>query len=121
MNKYFKYLKGLLYIFIPILIFTLILSIFYYSNIINDKTLNILKLITTSLSMLIGGIYIGRKTEKKGYIEGIKEGLIVVILFFIISFLAFNKGIGLNNFIYYIILLSSSTLGSMIGINKKAN
>ena len=119
MNTYLKYIKALLYIFIPILLFTIFLSIFYYFNIINDSLLNIFKLLTTSLSMLIGGLYIGKKVNKKGYIEGLKEGLIVVILLFLISYLGFNKGININRFIYYIILIISSILGSMIGINKK--
>jgi len=121
MNKYVKYLKALLYIFIPLLIFTSILSILYYFNIISDTTLNILKLITTAISLLIGGIYIGNKANKKGYLEGLKVGLIIIFLLFIISYLAFDKSINIKASIYYLILLAFSIIGSMIGINKKKN
>lgn len=121
MNKYTKYLKALLYIFVPILIFNIILSILYYFNIINSKTLSTLNTILVTISMFIGGIYIGNKSNKKGYLEGIKISLIAVIILFIISYLAFDKGITIKSLIYYLLLIISSTLGSMIGINKKRN
>lgn len=119
MNKYIKYLKSLLYIFIPLLISNLVLSILYYFNILSNKTLSILNIILVLLSMFIGGLYIGKKANKKGYLEGIKIGLIAIIILFIISYLAFDKGINIHKIIYYFILLSSSTIGSMLGINKK--
>ena len=119
MNKYIKYLKSLLYIFIPLLISNLVLSILYYFNILSNKTLSILNIILVLLSMFIGGLYIGKKSNKKGYLEGIKIGLIAIIILFIISYLAFDKGINIHKIIYYLILLSSSTIGSMLGINKK--
>lgn len=119
MNKYTKYLKALLYIFIPILFFNLILSLLYYFNILSDKSFNILKIITTLISFIIGGIYIGKKSNRKGYLEGLKIGLIAIIIFFIISYLAFDHGITIKSSIYYLVMLATSTIGSMIGINKK--
>lgn len=114
-----KYLKSLAYIIVPILILNVIISILYYFNIINDNVINYLKLLVAAISMLIGGIYIGRESNQKGWLEGIKVGLIVIILFFIISYLAFDQGMNIKTLIYYFILLASSTLGGMIGINKK--
>lgn len=117
--NYLKYLKVLVYILVPLLIFNTILSICYYFSIIGSGTVNYLKLFSVGVSMLIGGIYIGGKTSKKGWLEGLKIGLEVIILLFIIGYLAFNQGLGLKNIIYYMILLVSSVLGSMIGINKR--
>lgn len=119
MNKYLKYLKALLYIIISILTLNIFISAFYYFNIIKDNTLTILRIITIIISMFIGGIYIGNKTNKKGYLEGIKISLIMIILLFLISYLGFGKSIKINTLIYYLIILISTTIGSMIGINKK--
>lgn len=117
-----KYLKSLIYIAIPILILNIILSLFDYFNIIGSSVSNYLKLFMIAVSMLIGGIYIGSKTSKKGWLEGLKIGLGIIVLFFIVSYLAFDQGMTIKTIIYYFILLSSSVLGSMIGINKrKAN
>ncbi len=97
-------------------------SLFYYFNIINHGVINYIKLFIVAISMFIGGIYIGSKASKKGWLEGIKVGLEVIFLLFIISYLAFDQGMNLKTIIYYFILLASSMLGSMMGINKrKAN
>lgn len=116
-----KYLKSLLYIFISIFIFNIIITFLNYFNILGNVAINYLKLFTILISMLIGGIYIGSKTNKKGWLEGIKIGLEVVILLFLINYLGFNKGINIKTILYYFLILTSSMLGSMIGINKRKN
>ena len=117
--SYIKYLKTLIYILIPLLILNIFTSVLYYFNIISNNSINYLKLIMIAISMLIGGIYIGNKATKKGWLEGIKVGLEVIIILFVISYLAFDQGISVKTVIYYFILLASSTLGSMVGINKR--
>ncbi|MBE6147583.1 MAG: TIGR04086 family membrane protein [Firmicutes bacterium] len=116
---YVKYLKVLLYIFIPLLILNALISIFYYFGIIPSNIINYFKLVISCISMLIGGVYIGIKSNKKGWLEGIKVGFIVIILYFIISYLVFDSGISIKTLLYYLILLISSMLGSIIGINLK--
>lgn len=113
-----KYLKVLIYIIVPVLLLSILLSVLYYYNLISTSSINYLKLFTVIFSMLIGGIYIGKNTTKKGWLEGLKVGFEIIIILFIISYLAFDTGITVKNIIYYFILLSSSTFGSMIGINK---
>ena len=55
-----------------------------YFNILGNTTINYLKLFSVLISVLIGGIYIGSKASKKGWLEGIKIGLEVIILLFLI-------------------------------------
>ena len=117
--NYIKYLKVLLYILIPLLVLNAITSLLYYFNITGDGIINYLKLFITAISMLIGGIYIGSHTNKKGWLEGLKVGIEVILIFFIISYLAFDQGITGKTLIYYFIILASSTLGSMIGISRR--
>ncbi len=114
-----KYLKVLIYIIVPTIILNIILSVLYYFNLLSSGIINYLKLFIILISMLIGGIYIGKAATKKGWLEGLKVGLEVIIILFIIGYLAFDKGITIKNLIYYFILILSSTLGSMIGINKR--
>lgn len=114
-----KYLKTLIYILVPIIILNIILSLMYYFNIIGNNISNYFKLFIVAISMLIGGIYIGTKASKKGWLEGLKIGIGVILLLFIIGYLAFDQGINVKTLIYYFILLASSMLGSMIGINKR--
>ncbi len=114
-----KYLKSLLYIFISILIFTLLISSLSYFNLLGSA-LKYFKLIAIIVSMLIGGIFLGKQSSNKGYLEGIKIGVIVIFILFLLSYLGFDKNINLERIIYYLIILISSIFGSIIGINKKS-
>lgn len=114
-----KYLKALLYILVPIIIANIIITVLYYFNLIGNNVNNYLKLFIIAFSMLTGGIYIGTKSNKNGWLEGLKIGSVIVILFFLISYLGFDQKLEIKNIIYYLILLISSTLGSMLGINKR--
>ena len=76
-----------------------------------------IKFIIGIISFIIGGYFIGNKSTKKGYIKGIKFSLILIIFMIIISII-FNT-FKYKSIIYYLVLIISSTIGSMIGINKK--
>ena len=114
-----NYLKALLYIIIPLLVLNIVMTILYFFNIIGNSSINYLKLIIVLLSMIIGGIYIGSKANKKGWLEGIKISIVVIILLFLISYLGFDKGISIKSVVYYFLITISSMLGSIIGINKR--
>ena len=118
-----KYLKKLgmsfLCIIGTILVLTLITTILSYFNILNDKVTSIIKIIIPIVSMLIGGFYIGKNSLKKGFIEGIKLGTIFSCFLIIFNYLALDNSFKFKYMLFYIILIISSILGSMIGINRK--
>ena len=113
--------KSFLYILISILILTFITTIFNYFEIFSYKTINILEIIIIIIAMFLGGYKLGQKSNKKGYIEGIKLGIIFSIFLVIFNYLAFDNPFKIKYLLFYIILIASSSLGSMIGINKKNN
>lgn len=118
-----KYLKKLgfsfLYIIGTILISTFIITFLNYFNIISDKVISIFKILIPIVSLFIGGFYIGKKSNSKGYLEGLKLGLLFSIFLLIFNFLAFSNSFKLKYLLFYIIIITSSILGSMIGINRK--
>lgn len=118
-----KYLKNLgmsfLYIIGSILILTFITTLFSYFNIMSDKVTSIIKIIIPIISMFIGGFYIGKRSLKKGFLEGLKLGSIFSIILIIFNYLALDNSFKFKYLLFYIILIISSILGSMIGINKK--
>ena len=118
-----RYLKKLgfsfIYIITSILILTFISTIFSYFNIFSDKVMSIVKIIIPIIGLLIGGFYIGKRTNKKGFLEGLKLGLIFSLLLIIFNILVLNNSFKLKYLLFYLILIASSILGSMIGINKK--
>ena len=70
--------------------------------------------------MIISGFFLGKNLHKNGYLKGIIFGLITILLFFIIS-LIFKNEYKISTIIYYTILVVSSTVGSMFGIQNKTN
>jgi len=112
-----RYLKYILTTTLSILILLFLLTIIYYFNLIKPNTFNLLKLLIILLTILINSLLLGKESNKKGYLEGIKLGSLIVILIFILTII-FSK-FEFKNLIYYLLILITSTLGSMIGINKK--
>ena len=59
------------------------------------------------------------ETVKKNWKVILEIGIGAIILLFVVSYLAYDKGVNIKSIIYYFILIMSSMLGSMIGINKR--
>lgn len=115
-----NYLKNIGYSFIGILITTIIITLLNYFGILSSTPLKIISIITIILSLFIGGYLTGRKANKKGYLEGIKFGLIMIVIILILNLLIFKNEFNLINILYYISLLFSSMIGGMFGIMKKS-
>ena len=116
---YKKYLFGTLTIIILITILALLVNTLYYFDIINNNMVKYFKMIIAIISFFFGGIYIGLHSPNKGYLYGLKESLIMIIIL-LLSGIVFNS-IKPINIIYYLITIICITFGSMIGINKKKN
>lgn len=116
-----KYLKSFMYILISIFLFSILIGTLSYFNILGNNVIKVLELIATIISMLIGGIYLGKNSNKKGFLEGIKIGIAVIVLLFMFSYLAFDKGFSISSLIFYLIILISAILGSVFGINKRSS
>lgn len=106
--------ESFLYFIGIILISTIILTIIDYFSLFNTS---IFKLIIPILGIFISSFISGKKTTKLGYLSGLKLGGLI-ILFFIILVLLLDK-FNIKSLIYYLILLLTSTLGSMLGNIKK--
>ena len=108
---------SLLYFFSIIVLGCMFITLFNYFNILSSNIISILKFLIPLIGILVSGFVMGKNSSKKGYIEGLKLGSIIVIVLIVISLL-FNK-FNVRSVIYYFVLLFSSILSSMFGINKK--
>lgn len=113
-----KYIKTFGFEIALIIIFSLIYTILYYFDITSSSVNNVLKIISFILVFSMSGIYIGKRSNKKGYLEGLKISLVTITLFISISLL-FKYKINIYQIVYYLIILIVTTLSSMIGINFK--
>lgn len=113
-----KYIKVSIFLLVSFLIILLFLNTLYYFNIISIKVFNIIRFISSLILLFFAGFKMGRGATKNGYLEGVKIGFFIVLLFFSISLL-FKEKVSVNLFIYYIILFMVPVVGSIKGINKK--
>ena len=112
LHKYKKYLIFIGLIFINTIIFSLLNLLGISSNITNY-----LSIIVFIIIYFIYGFNIGKKSDSKGYIHGLKIGCILSLILFLLSI--FNISFSFKTIIYYLILILSSISGATLGINKK--
>ena len=60
----------------------------------------------------------GKVSKNKGYLAGLKMGLGFIMILLIFN-LIFVRSFKVSLLIYYLLLLMSSILGGMFGINRK--
>lgn len=117
-----KYLKNLgislLYIIIPILVLTFLSTLFNYFGLFNNSIMKIVKIIIPIVSMFIGGFIIGKKQGKNGWLEGLKLGLIFLLILTLLNMFGLNGSFSIKMVIYYLILTIATILGSIVGVNK---
>lgn len=106
-------------------IFTIIILFISFSlgtlNLIglSYKVSSIINIVLMILLFLVMGIFEGFNALKKGYIAGLKVGIILLSILILLNFILFQSSFEISRVIYYFILIFSSVFGAMIGINRK--
>lgn len=108
-----------IYIFSIFFVLTFLITFLNYFDILNTKIMALFKIFIPIISLLIGGIIIGKKSNKKGWLEGLKLGLIFSVILILFNYLGLKNSFQIKYLLFYFILIISSIAGSMIGINKK--
>ena len=97
----------------------LITTILSYFNLISPKVISIMGFVLLLISMFVSSFMLGTKSKQKGYLEGLKLGGIIVLIFILLVILLDKFMI--KSLIYYAIIMLVSVLGSMLGINRRKN
>ncbi len=112
-----KMLHSLGIIFLLLIIFSLIINVLYYFDVISNNSIKFFKMVSSLLSFFIGGFMMGRNAPNKGYLYGIRLSLLVILVMFILEIILNN--FTLSRIIYYLIILCIITFASMLGIQKR--
>ena len=112
-----SYIKSIVLNTLELFLLLFLITIFYYFNIINEKTFEILKLIILLFSIFINSFILGKNTKKKSYLEGIIYGSILITILLILTII-FSK-VQIKLLVFYPLIFITSILGSMIGSIKK--
>ena len=112
-----SYIKTIFLNIIELFLIMFLITVFYYFNLINEKTFEILKLIVLLLSIFINSLILGKNTKRKSYLEGIIYGVILITILLILTTIL--SKIQIKLLLFYPLILITSILGSMIGSVKK--
>ena len=114
-----KYLKSLGLFILSFLTSNIVITILSYFELLNINFIKVLKIITIISSCLISGIYLGLRSNKKGYLEGLKLSGIIIAIFTLLTLIL--KPIEFNKYtwLYFIIILFLEMISATIGIYKK--
>lgn len=115
LKKYDYIYKYILFILILSLIITIISLIFNPSPSITK----IIILISMIVYSFIIGVKKGLRATNKAYKDGLKTGLINILILYLLGCITFNFSLPLRKILYFIIIVISTIFGSIIGINKK--
>ena len=111
-----KYIISLAIFFISFITNNIIITLLSYFDLFNSDIINIIVIL---ISIISSGIYLGLNSNKKGYLEGLKLGGIIILILttitLIIKSITFNK----YTILYYLILLFGEIISSTIGIYIK--
>lgn len=118
MNNVKKLIKPVAILVASSVLYLIILTVLHYFGVMKLASIGSVNFVVMAIVTFIAGIFLGKKTSKKGYLEGLKLGSIVVISMFLVNVI-FYRHIDLYVFLYYLVLITSPTIGSMIGINLK--
>lgn len=113
-----KYGLRVIYTILSIIICLLLLTTLYYFNLLSSNIYQVLKIIIVLSNVFIGGYILGKNTQSKGYLEGIKLATILILFCLLISLISKNP-LQLKVILYYLIISIAAVFGSMLGINKK--
>lgn len=118
MNKIKKYIKPVLFFLTTFVFYLIVLLALNYTGLLKLNSIVKINFVIISLISLILGIIEGKKTSKRGYLEGLKMSAVIIAIIFILN-LIFYRSFSLYILLYYIVITVSCTIGSMIGINLK--
>lgn len=104
-----------------IIIIAIITSLINLTD-IGSTFISKLGIILAAISFFGVASFASLENNEKGYIIGLKLGLIFVLTLIIINLIVFKSSFTIDRIIYYIILIASGILGGSFGKNfKKKN
>lgn len=101
-----------------IIICSLFNSLLYYFNIFNNSFYSVFKILIISISIFVFSFLYSNSSKCRKVISGIKFCLLFIIFSLIICLI--NSRFQFKIFIYYVIILFSSIIGSLVSNIKKS-
>lgn len=77
--------------------------------------------ISAAMGTLFSSMYLSRKVGKNGLLIGGAVGIAVFVILVLLSFVMNDSQMGINTLFRFIIIMLSSLIGGVIGVNRNNN
>ena len=118
LNSYSNIFINIGYFLLSLLIYLIIITSLSYINIFNYKVTSTINFIFINLLFFIFGFKSGKRSEKKGFLSGLITGTVNTLTLLFLSMI-FKCLPNSKTLLYFLILIISSVLGGILGINFK--
>lgn len=117
-NNYSNIFINIGYFLLSLLIYLIIITSLSYINVFNYKVTSTISFIFINLLFCIFGFKSGKQSEKKGFLSGLITGAVNILALLFLSMI-FKCLPSSKTLLYFLILIISSVLGGILGINFK--
>lgn len=108
---------GLAAILIFSLGFSLIISLILSFSSLTESSFALLIVISSFITLFIGGFISGLKSKEKGLLVGTGTALLFTLITFLIQYLGYNQGLSMEQLMFHGGYLLTAALGGVIGVN----
>lgn len=108
---------GLITVFLLVLCFSFLFSLLLRFTSMTESSLDLIILIITFVSLLIGGFVSGGKSQQKGWLVGASTGLTYSVVVFLIQFLGYNNLFSLSQYMVHAGYIFTAIIGGVLGVN----
>ena len=120
-NNIFLYIKAfILEMFVTSISIAIFALIIYFTE-SGFEYAPIFATISIAIGSFLAAYYTAKKINNKGFLVGLFVGIITFILITVISLIIDQGTVTINTLFHFIIILLSSMIGGIIGVNKSQN
>lgn len=110
-------LSGIWYAYLWMMIGALILSLLLQGEVLEEQELMLYTYFVHAISILFGGIISGKRAGTKGWFQGGITAILYVVTLLLISFLAFDTSLSLQDWMLIAPGTILGILGGIVGVN----
>lgn len=102
-------------------LFILLFSVFMYLSQMGYEYATVFATVSLAAGTFISAFYAAKKIGEKGFLTGIIVGGITFLLVTVVSLIVDNGSVTSNTLFHFIIIMLSSLIGGIIGVNRAVN
>lgn len=120
-KNYIKIIKAVL-----ILVISALVSVFVFATVMyfiegGYEYSPLFATVSVAVGSLLSSMYLAKQNGKKGLLIGAAVGGTVFVILMLISLIVDSSALGINTLFRFIIIMLSSLIGGVVGVNKKTN